>query len=85
MFSQLFNKNESMMVGIDIGSHCVKAVLVSKPSSGYRLEAAAIEPIPKGAMSERAIQDIEAIGKVVGKIKRRLPKTANSAAVAVFG
>ncbi|WMN58813.1 pilus assembly protein PilM [Pseudoalteromonas xiamenensis] len=85
MFSQLFNKNESMMVGIDIGSHCVKAVLLAKTGSGYRLEAAAIEPIPKGAMAERTIQDIEAIGRVIAKLKKRVPKSANLAAVAVSG
>ncbi len=73
------------MVGIDIGSHCIKAVLLQETDAGLRLEALAIEPMPKGAMSERSIQDIEAIGNVVAKLKRKLPKTVQSAAVAVSG
>jgi len=58
---------------------------LQETDAGLRLEALAIEPMPKGAMSERSIQDIEAIGNVVAKLKRKLPKTVQSAAVAVSG
>ncbi|OHU96310.1 pilus assembly protein PilM [Pseudoalteromonas byunsanensis] len=85
MLSNLFQKQAPMMIGIDIGSHCVKAVLLSKSEAGYRVEAVAIEPVPKGAMAERAIQDIEAIGRVIGKIKKRIPRLTQYAAVAVSG
>ncbi|WP_418608181.1 pilus assembly protein PilM [Pseudoalteromonas sp. US3C1013] len=85
MLSQLIKKPLPMMVGIDIGSHSIKAVLLSETETGLRLEALAIEPMPKGAMSERNIQDIEAIGNVITKLKRKLPKSLKSAAVAVSG
>lgn len=85
MLSQLFKKPSSMMVGIDIGSHCIKAVLLQETDTGLRLEALAIEPMPKGAMSERTIQDIEAIGNVIAKLKRKIPKSVQAAAVAVSG
>ena len=85
MLSQLFKKPSSMMVGIDIGSHCIKAVLLQETDAGLRLEALAIEPMPKGAMSERSIQDIEAIGNVIAKLKRKIPKSVQTAAVAVSG
>jgi type IV pilus assembly protein PilM len=85
MLSQLFKKPSPMMVGIDIGSHSIKAVLLSETETGLRLEALAIEPMPKGAMSERSIQDIEAIGNVINKLKRKLPKSLKEAAVAVSG
>ena len=51
MLSQLIKKPSPMMVGIDIGSHSIKAVLLSETETGLRLEALAIEPMPKGAMS----------------------------------
>ena len=85
MLSQLFKKPSSMMVGIDIGSHCIKAVLLQETDAGLRLEALAIEPMPKGGMSERSIQDIEAIGNVIAKLKRKIPKSVQTAAVAVSG
>ncbi|MBH0025492.1 MULTISPECIES: pilus assembly protein PilM [unclassified Pseudoalteromonas] len=85
MLSQLFQKPSPMMVGIDIGSHSIKAVLLREIETGFRLEALAIEPMPKGAMSERTIQDIEAIGNVISKLRKKLPKSLKSAAVAVSG
>ncbi|GKW53934.1 pilus assembly protein PilM [Pseudoalteromonas sp. NCCP-2140] len=58
---------------------------MQETDAGMRLEALAIEPMPKGAMSERSIQDIEAIGNVIAKLKRKIPKSAQTAAVAVSG
>jgi len=73
------------MVGIDIGSHSVKAVLLSKKDEHYRLEAFAVEAMPKGAMVERSIQDIESVGRVIHKIRKKMPKSVTQAAVAVSG
>ena len=85
MLSQLLSKSSPRVVGIDIGSHAIKAVLLNETDSGYRLEALAIEPMPKGTMVERNIQDIEAIGNIIAKLKRKIPKSIKSAAVAVSG
>lgn len=60
-------------------------MLLQETDAGLRLEALAIEPMPKGAMSERSIQDIEAIGNVIAKLKRKIPKSVQTAAVAVSG
>jgi len=81
MLSQLFQKPSTAMVGIDIGSHSIKAVLLSEIETGFRLEALAIEPMPKGAMSERSIQDIEAIGNIITKLKRKLFKISGSGCI----
>lgn len=85
MIGQLFKKPQPLMVGIDIGSHSVKAVLLSQKETHYRLEAFAVEPMPKGAMAERTIQDIEAVGRVINKIRKKLPKNITEAATAVSG
>jgi type IV pilus assembly protein PilM len=85
MLSQLFKKPVTWMVGIDIGSHSVKAVLLSKKDELYRLEAFAVEAMPKGAMVERSIQDIESVGRVIHKIRKKMPKAVTQAAVAVSG
>jgi type IV pilus assembly protein PilM len=85
MFKGLFQKKTPMMVGIDIGSHSIKAVLLSEQSEGYRLEAYAIEPLPRGAVSEREIQDIETVAKVISKIRKKIPKNVQQAVAAVSG
>ncbi|MFT5162984.1 MAG: type IV pilus assembly protein PilM [Alteromonadaceae bacterium] len=85
MLSQLFKKQTPMMVGIDIGSHSVKAVLLSKQHERYTVEAFAVEPMPKGVVSEREIQDIDAVASVIAKVRKKIPKNVQYAVAAVSG
>ncbi|SNY57706.1 type IV pilus assembly protein PilM [Arsukibacterium tuosuense] len=85
MIKSLFSKQTPMMVGIDIGAHSVKAVLLSQHGNQYKVEAFAVEPMIKGAMSDREIQDIEAVGNVIGKIRKKIPRSVKFAAAAVSG
>ena len=73
------------MVGIDIGSHSIKAVLLSQNDTGYVLETVAVEVMPRGAIVDREIQDIEAVGKVVAKIRKKISSSVIQAASAVSG
>ena len=50
MLSRLLKKKTALMVGIDIGSHSIKAVLLSQNDAGYVLEAIAIESMPRGVL-----------------------------------
>ena len=74
-----------MMVGIDIGTHAIKAVLLSEGPQGYVLEDYAIETTPRGAVVDREIQDVEAVGKVIAKIHKNLDSGVSLAAAAVSG
>ncbi|WP_333606463.1 pilus assembly protein PilM [Arsukibacterium sp.] len=85
MINRLFSKQTPMMVGIDIGAHSVKAVLLSQHGNQYKVEAFAVEPMAKGAMSDREIQDIEAVGNVLSKIRKKIPRSIKHAAAAVSG
>lgn len=85
MLDKLWKKKTAMVVGIDIGSHAVKAVLLSQGAEGYILESFAIEPMVRGAVVDREIQDIEAVGKVIAKIRQKIPMKAKEAAAAVSG
>ncbi|OEY69006.1 pilus assembly protein PilM [Rheinheimera salexigens] len=85
MIKRLFSKQPTMMVGIDIGAHSVKAVLLSQHNGMCKVEAFAVEPMIKGAMSDREIQDIEAVGNVLSKIRKKIPRSIKHAAAAVSG
>ena len=85
MLDNLWKKKTTMMVGIDIGSHAVKAVLLSQGDEGYILEDYAIEPMARGAVVDREIQDIEAVGSVIAKIRQNISMKAKDAAAAVSG
>lgn len=85
MINRLFSKQTPMMVGIDVGAHSVKAVLLSQHHGVCKVEAFAVEPMVKGAMSDREIQDIEAVGNVLSKIRKKIPRAVKFAAAAVSG
>lgn len=85
MLSNLLKKKASLMVGIDIGSHTAKAVLLNQGSEGFVLEAIATEPMPRGAIIDREIQDIEAVGNVIAKIRKKISSSVSLAAAAVSG
>ena len=85
MLDNLWKKKTTMMVGIDIGSHSVKAVLLSQGNEGYILEDFAIEPMVRGAIVDREIQDIEAVGNVIAKIRQKVSMKAKEAVAAVSG
>ena len=85
MINRLFQPKNPLILGVDIGAHTVKAVLLSQHAGHYKVEAFAIEPMIKGSMNEREIQDIEAVGIIIGKIRKKIPKTIKFAAAAVSG
>ncbi len=85
MINRLFRAKNPLILGVDIGAHTVKAVLLSQHSGHYKVEALAIEPMIKGSMVDREIQDIEAVGTVIAKIRKKIPKHIQHAATAVSG
>ncbi|WP_016956909.1 pilus assembly protein PilM [Catenovulum agarivorans] len=85
MFKEMFNKQESLFIGVDIGSYSVKAVLLEQAEDKIKLLHYATESMPKGAMNERDLQDIEAVGKVLSRLRKKLPKQHKEVAVAISG
>ncbi|WAJ70259.1 pilus assembly protein PilM [Catenovulum adriaticum] len=85
MFEELLGKKNTILIGIDIGSYSVKAVLMERHGSQYKLLQCARELMPKGIMNDKEIQDIEAVGKVIQRLRKRLPKQYKQVSVAVSG
>ena len=85
MLNSLWKNDSTLMVGIDIGSHAIKAVLLNKNHVGYIVEAVAIESIPTGLIVNREIQDIGVVGQLIAKIRKKLIPSIQYAASAVSG
>lgn len=85
MLSNIWKKKAPVMVGIDVGSHAVKAVLLSQEGQEYSLENLVIEPMPRGAVVDREIQDIDAVGKVITRVRKKIKASIKHAATAVSG
>lgn len=85
MLAKLLRRPAPNLVGVDIGSHSIKAVLLAKNGNTYKVEAVAVEPTPKGAVVDHEIQDIEPVGEALRRLVRRLPSKVQAAAMAVAG
>jgi len=81
---QLKRKKPSLL-GIDISSTSVKLVELSQTDAGYRVESLAVEPLPANAVSEKNIQDVEAVGDTLSKALKKSGTKCKLAALAVPG
>ena len=83
LISSLFGKES--VVGIDIGSHTIKAVQIEPHRHGWRVLRAGSTPTPSGSVRDGAVQDIESVSSVIGDLLRASSMDAASAVVAVSG
>lgn len=73
------------ILGIDISSTSVKVLEFSKSKDGYRVESYAVEPLPTSAVTEKTIQDVEAVGDSLRRAVKKSGTRAKHAALAVAG
>ncbi|WP_137223539.1 pilus assembly protein PilM [Shewanella sp. MEBiC00475] len=85
MLSKLWKRQAPQMVGIDIGSQEIKAILLSKTADGYKIQNYTAVPVRKGAVVDHDIRDTEAVLESLRLVRRGLPKSLKFAAVAVSG
>lgn len=78
-------KQAPILVGIDISSTAVKLLELSRKGTRYRIESYAIEPLPEGAVVEKTITNVEAVGESIRRAVKRSKTRAKRAAIAVSG
>lgn len=73
------------MVGVDISSTAIKLLEFSKLKDGYRVESYGVEALPANAVTEKNIQDVEAVGEALRRAVKKSGTRAKHAALAVAG
>ena len=63
----LFNRSRSI-VGLDIGSSCVKAVELKAAGKGYKVAAYSAEPVPPDSIVDGAIIDGTAVAEAIRRV-----------------
>lgn len=81
----LLKPKKPVLLGLDISSTSVKLLELSMNSGHYKVESMAIEPLPDDAVSEKNIQDTEAVGECIQKALKKSGSKVKNAAVAVAG
>lgn len=85
MLKELFRKNVPQIIGLDIGTRFVKAVVLEKDGNQYKVQNFACEAISGNAFADREIKDFDAVSNALRKVKMSLKSKAKSVAVAVSG
>jgi len=70
---------------VDISSSSVKLLELSKQGGQLKVESYAVEPLPVGAVVEKNITDVEAVGEAIKRVISKARAGAKQAAVAVSG
>lgn len=73
------------MLGLDIGTRFVKAVVLEKDGEHFKVQNFACEPITGNAFAEREIKDFDAVSNALRKIKMSMKIKSKDVAVAVSG
>lgn len=82
--SALLNPKARPLLGLDISSSAVKLVeLTASGKEGYRVERYAIEVLPKDAVSDGNIANLEAVVEVVRRAWKRLGTSTKNVAMAL--
>lgn len=83
-FSSLFNPQGQPLLGLDVSSFSVKLVELSERGEGdYCLERYVIEPLPRDALVDGNIVNLEAVAETVGRAWRRLGSPVKRVAMAL--
>lgn len=85
MLKELFQKKAPQMIGLDIGTRFVKAVLLEKDGDQVKVQGYACEAIQGNAFAEREIKDFDAVSNAIRKVKLALKSKNKLIATAVSG
>ena len=82
---RFFKGKPAGLLGVDIGPASIKLVELSKQAHGCRVEAYGMEPLSPNTLVDGQFSDVERIGEVIRKLKRRCGCRSNRAALALAG
>lgn len=83
MLSQLFGRDT--IVGIDVGSSCIKAVEIEPSGSGWRLVNAALQVTPPDACRDGVITNIPDVAQAIRTLLRSANIRSAGAVAAISG
>ena len=85
MFFGLIKIASSSVIGVDLGSSSIKAMVISKAHDAYQIEAVAETLLPKGLIVDNHLQDINKISLIIKQLYKNFPSHYKHAAIAVTG
>ncbi len=82
--TSLFGKKNSPMIGLDISTSDIKLVELSRSGEkGFKLERCATEPLPKGAVIDGNIENLEQVTDAINRVLKRSGSGTRNVAIAM--
>ncbi len=78
-------KKETLITGVDIGSHAVKVCQLQKTGKGYSLLALGSAALPPGSVEDGVLQDPEEVGQIVAALFKNLKIKNNRVGISISG
>lgn len=82
---RLFTKNNRQVVGVDIATTAIKMVEITRQQGLFHLKSYGIEPLPRGAVVDKNIVDIEVVSDALARLFRGKGFFNKNIATAVSG
>jgi type IV pilus assembly protein PilM len=79
----VFGKKQPLALGVDIGTGSVKVMEITAQRGTYRVDRFAVEPLPRNAVVDNAITDIDRVGKCIRAAVQRCGSRRSHAVAAV--
>lgn len=80
---RLFTKNNKLVVGVDITTTAIKMVEITRQQGLFHLRNYGIEPLPRGAVVDKNIVDIDAVSDALARLSRSRGFSSKHIATAV--
>ena len=82
--ASLLGKKNPPLVGLDISTSDIKLVELSRSGEkAYKLERCATEPLPKGAVVDGNIENLEQVSETILKVLKRAGTGTKNVALAM--
>src|SRR3989339_2160126 len=80
-----FLKRQTLSIGLDIGSHAVKICELAETGAGYQLVSLGSALLPPDSLEDGALQDPEAVGKIITSLVNNLKIKNKKVAISISG
>ena len=84
-FNIPFLGGQKLTIGLDIGSHAIKACQLTPSGDGYKLTSLGSAKLPPNSVEDGVLQEPEAVGKVVSSLIKNLKLKGNKVAICISG
>jgi type IV pilus assembly protein PilM len=85
MFFRLMKLTSTGVIGIDLGSHSVKAIAISIKRGIYRIDGAVEVLLPKGVIIDNQLERADKLSLIIKQLLAYFPHYYKHAAIAVTG